>query len=335
MLYSQKIRHYAAEGEYAGRLADPDGIGEVGLAGQEAGRRLAVRFTLRVKDDSIADIRFQVFGCGFTIAACAAAARWSRGQRIERVQALTAGAISRLLGGLPDERSYCADLANEALQAAIVSAINGSAVESASLPEALDEAAPAPRCDDDALYCALLSTPSPPGVSSFDRHMFAGLLAAVRRQGLPSAALGLSEKELAQLLDGYFPGFERSALDVAPGAAFPAASTHQDMLTYLLAQVPEGRSGARRRTSVWLAKMLAARCAQPGHLWVAMGFSVRSDLTAAIRRHLSALAAANSKGMRWKRFLFKKVCEMNGAQLCKSPNCGDCSDYALCFSDED
>jgi len=51
-----------------------------------------------------------------------------------------------------------------------------------------------------------------------------------------------------------------------------------------------------------------------------------------IRRHLPTLAAANNKGMRWKRYLFKQVCEMNGGMMCKSPNCGDCSDYTLCFA---
>ncbi len=38
--------------------------------------------------------------------------------------------------------------------------------------------------------------------------------------------------------------------------------------------------------------------------------------------------------MRWKRFFFKTVCDLNGGLMCKSPNCGVCSDYALCFAPE-
>ena len=41
--------------------------------------------------------------------------------------------------------------------------------------------------------------------------------------------------------------------------------------------------------------------------------------------------AANHQGMRWKRYLFKELCNRKGGLLCKSPNCGVCSDYAFCF----
>jgi nitrogen fixation protein NifQ len=47
------------------------------------------------------------------------------------------------------------------------------------------------------------------------------------------------------------------------------------------------------------------------------------------------LAAANSQNMRWKRYLFKQVCELGGGMMCKSPNCGECSDYSICFPDPD
>ena len=45
-------------------------------------------------------------------------------------------------------------------------------------------------------------------------------------------------------------------------------------------------------------------------------------------------AEANNQNMRWKRFLYKQVCDRNGGMLCKSPTCGDCSDYAFCFAPE-
>jgi nitrogen fixation protein NifQ len=83
---------------------------------------------------------------------------------------------------------------------------------------------------------------------------------------------------------------------------------------------------------VWLAHILAARAALPGHLWIAMGLFERPQLTAAIRRYLPSLAVANHQNMRWKRYLYKQVCERNGVVICKAPNCGVCSDYALCFA---
>ena len=84
-----------------------------------------------------------------------------------------------------------------------------------------------------------------------------------------------------------------------------------------------------------LAQAIAARAAHPGHLWVAMGLYERPQLSEAIGRHLPLLLAANSQGMRWKRFLFRQLCEQSGGLMCKSPVCGDCSDYALCFAPGD
>ena len=102
----------------------------------------------------------------------------------------------------------------------------------------------------------------------------------------------------------------------------------------LLSHVPDDGHG-ESVVAFWLARCLAARAAHPGHLWVAMGLFERPQLTAAIRRHLPSLAAANNKGMRWKRYLFKEACTLGGGVLCKSPNCGICSDYALCFAPEE
>ena len=113
----------------------------------------------------------------------------------------------------------------------------------------------------------------------------------------------------------------------------PEAS--QDVIDILLEHVPSGSDQKNMLISVYLCHILASRAARPGHLWIAMGLFERPELTAAIRRHLPALAAANSQNMRWKRYLFKQVCDRNGGTMCKAPNCGVCSDYHLCFDSQD
>jgi nitrogen fixation protein NifQ len=105
-------------------------------------------------------------------------------------------------------------------------------------------------------------------------------------------------------------------------------------LRLLFDYLPNDIDGWTPAPSTWLARILAARAARPGHLWAAMGLFARPELTAAIHRHLPALAAANGKGMRWKRFLFKQLCEQEGGLMCKAPDCGVCSDYSLCFGVE-
>src|SRR5512139_4325464 len=112
--YSDTIRRWAIDARRAGTLAHADGVGEIGLQGGAAGRRLAVRFALRVQDDRVVTARFQVFGCGFTIAACAAAADLAEGRLLAEAVAITPASIDAALGGLPAERGYCADLAGAA-----------------------------------------------------------------------------------------------------------------------------------------------------------------------------------------------------------------------------
>jgi nitrogen fixation protein NifQ len=332
--YTDTIRKYAADDRYTGTLADADGTGEVGLGAEEAGRRLAVRFVLRVTDGAVTAIRFQVFGCGFTIAACTAAAELAEGRPLEEAAAITAAEIDALLQGLPQERSYCAELAVEALKAALESARGGSAVLSAHLEAG--EGDHLPRiAPDDHVYRALIDTPAPPGVSEDDRRLFASLLAITSREtDDPAGALGLSGADLADLRAAYFPAAAPSSPTARDAEGLPAA-TNGDVLKLLLAHVPKDQKGIPSPPARWLAQCLAARAARPGHLWIAMGLSERPQLTAAIARHLPTLAAANDKGMRWKRYLFREICNHSGGLLCKSPSCGVCSDYALCFAPEE
>lgn len=330
--YTDTIRRYAIDNRYVGTLADADGTGEVGLGAEEAGKRLAVRFTIRITGGMAEAVRFQVFGCGFTIAACAAAADLAEGRALEEILDLTAVDIDAALNGLPPERDYCAELAVEALHAAVTSARGDArAVQTAVNPLA-DHG---PRLSaEDPLYHVLMAAAPPAAIPQEDRRLFACLLAvAAGEPHETAAALGLTPEDLDAVLEHYFPGVEPAELaPLSTPAAGPPPEPNGEVLEILLSHVPKDDGGGQPRAARWLAQIIAARAAHPGHLWVAMGLFERPELTAAIRRHLPSLAVANSKGMRWKRYLFKQVCDLHGARLCKSPNCGVCSDYALCFA---
>ncbi len=331
--YTETIRRWATDNRRVGLLSDADGIGEVGLEAGEAGRRLAVRFTLKVEQDRVSDIRYQVFGCGYSMAACAVAADLSAGAPLDSVRTIDTHRLEGVLEGLPDDRGYCAVLAVEALQAAVESTGTGRTVE-AKGPDTSDHGPLVTAADP--VYAALIDSPNPGGAADEDRHLFACLLAVAAREGSDTAtALGLQPSDLDTLLDTFFPGLDRSRLDRSSHeTATPMTQSNDDVLSLLLSHVPPDACSDDRRTAVWLAHILAARAARPGHLWVAMGLHERPQLTAAIRRHLPSLAAANHLNMRWKRYLYKQVCDMHGGTLCKAPNCGVCSDYALCFEEE-
>ena len=331
--YTENIRRWAADDRRAGVLPDADGIGEVGLGAEDAGRKLAVRFALRVRAGRAETVRYQVFGCGFTIAACAAAAELAEGSPLAEINAITSSAIDAVLAGLPEERGYCAELAAAALQAAAKSVGNSChPVHTDVHPDS--EGNHHPRITTaDPLYRLLIDSPAPGDVLPEDRHLFACLLAVVAEEPCDNAtALGLNRDELVDLVQRYFPAVCLEHLPKISGVVCPQANP--DITDLLLAHLPHDADGWSPTPSLWLARILATRAACPGHLWRAMGLFGRSELTKAIGRHLPALAAANAKGMRWKRFLFKQLCERNGGAMCKTPDCGTCSDYALCFAGE-
>jgi nitrogen fixation protein NifQ len=331
--YTETIRRWAIDTRRAGILPNADGTGEVGLDSEEVGRRLAVRFTLKVEGERVTDIRYQVFGCGFSMAACALAAELSVGTALEEIKAIDAKRLDTVLNGLPAERDYCAELAVKALHAAVLSARSGRQPVQASAPQGPNHVALVTA--EDPVYAALLNTPQPDRSTDEDRHLYACLLAVAAREPYgPAAALGLKEMDLAAILAENFPGAQRSLLEqqATRSQLVPPASNH-DVLSILMSHVPDGPDDRDRQNAVRLAHILAARAAHPGHLWVAMGLFERPQLSAAISRHLPTLAAANKQNMRWKRYLYKQACDRNGGTLCKAPNCGVCSDYALCFVD--
>ncbi len=335
--YTDTILKYAADDTYTGSIDNPDGMGEVGLNAEEAGKRLAVRFTLAVSNEIVDTLRFQVFGCGFTIAACAAAAELAEGRPLNEALAIDPAAVNAALEGLPDERSYCADLAIEALHAAVKSARNGTSVQ-AAVHNVTREEEHCPRVNaENPVYSALIASPLPEGMAEEDRHLFACLIAvAAQDPHERHEALGLSKDDFQSLLATCFPGIGMAFLEARSAPATePAPEINDEVLEILLSHVPDDARNPPDSSALWLARILAARAAHPGHLWTAMGLFARPELTASIRRILPSLAEANNQGMRWKRYLFKQVCDLHDAMLCKSPNCGVCSDYALCFAPED
>jgi nitrogen fixation protein NifQ len=334
--YTETILRYATDNRYSGELPDADGIGEVGLGAGEAGRRIGVRFALRVRENRLADVRFQVFGCGFSVAACAAAAELAVGHSLDEVLAIDANRVVAALEGLPEDRGYCAELAVKALHAAVTSARGEAPTVQTNVPIPEDDHEPRVGAED-PLYRALMDGPAPPGARQEDRQLFACLLTVAAREPFDTAeALGLNATDLAALLRTWFPGSDPALLTryATPGTT-PPPEANPDVRRIILSHIPRDAAGSPVASARWLAHILTARAAHPGHLWVAMGLFERPQLSAAIRRHLPSLAEANHRNMRWKRFLFKQVCDLNGGILCKSPNCGDCCDYALCFPDSE
>ena len=78
-----------------------------------------------------------------------------------------------------------------------------------------------------------------------------------------------------------------------------------------------------------------AECSMgPNHLWQDLGLSDRAELNTLMQQHFPALKARNSQNMRWKKFLYREICERAQVLICRSPHCESCEEVAVCFAPE-
>lgn len=85
----------------------------------------------------------------------------------------------------------------------------------------------------------------------------------------------------------------------------------------------------------WIIGIIVAGCLGNDHLWQDLGLWSRSQLSAMLQYNFPELAAKNDKDMKWKKFLYKQLCEAEGLYLCRVPSCELCTDYLKCYGSEE
>lgn len=151
------------------------------------------------------------------------------------------------------------------------------------------------------------------------------------------AGLGLGVEEFGALLDGYFPGARRVYLTAGMRAALakaqgsrPRLDEFEDLVVLLLEHRVDDSPETR-----WLAHAIAVACFGEDHLWQDLGLPNREALSDLLARRFPSLFVRNTKGMRWKKFFYKELCDRGGAFVCRSPSCAECSEYLHCFGPEE
>ncbi|MDO8828059.1 nitrogen fixation protein NifQ [Methylophaga sp.] len=102
-----------------------------------------------------------------------------------------------------------------------------------------------------------------------------------------------------------------------------------------LIQLLQAYSRTRDQENDWIISIIVIACMGLDHLWEDLGLWQRSELSALISYNFPQLAESNSKNMKWKKFIYKKLCDAEGIYLCRAPSCEVCTDYAKCFGPED
>ncbi|WP_051335564.1 nitrogen fixation protein NifQ [Methylocapsa acidiphila] len=166
---------------------------------------------------------------------------------------------------------------------------------------------------------------------SFDRHVLGRvfLLSASEadRLGDPvSDRLGLETDELQALAD--YLGVVGLSADAASRNAAP--EDEETMVRTLLRQ----NCSKANPIGSWLSGIIARRSLESNHLWEDLGLAKRTDLSTLLLRHFPGLAEKNTRNMRWKKFLYRALCEAEGFSMCPSPTCDACAEFHICFSDE-
>jgi NifU-like protein involved in Fe-S cluster formation len=103
-------------------------VGEThrGVAGEPGcGPWLAISF--RVAAGVVAEARFETYGCPTAVACGEIVCRVSEGRSLARLRSLTAEDVALLVGGVPEGKEQCPELAAEAL--ARIRGRNGAAPE--------------------------------------------------------------------------------------------------------------------------------------------------------------------------------------------------------------
>lgn len=176
-------------------------------------------------------------------------------------------------------------------------------------------------------FAALLLSPCDPVTRSDpNRALFASLLTGQSLGlGCLPATLGLSQPDFVELLAHYFPNAEFIP-NQREGESIPEWDDLNNLLLNLRAH--------ERNSETWVAAILATACAGRDHLWQDLGLANRDELSRLMWVNFPQLAATNTGDMKWKKFLYKQLCEREGIYVCPAPSCGVCADHAKCFAPE-
>jgi nitrogen fixation NifU-like protein len=113
--YSKKVMDHFMNPRNVGTIENPDGYGKVGnpVCGD------LMEMYLKVKDDTIEDIKFKTFGCGSAIATSSMVTELAKGKHVDEAIKITRKDVADELEGLPPQKMHCSNLAADALHEAI------------------------------------------------------------------------------------------------------------------------------------------------------------------------------------------------------------------------
>jgi len=149
-------------------------------------------------------------------------------------------------------------------------------------------------------------------------------------QGVLPDTLGLEAEQFNTLITHFFSGC--AIPEQAPSGSkldFSRMLEKQDLVNLLKLYAKPNSPEID-----WIIGIIVAGCLGSDHLWQDLGLWSRPQLSAMLHHNFPELAVRNNKDMKWKKFLYKQLCEAEGLYLCRAPSCEVCIDYPKCFGPE-
>jgi nitrogen fixation protein NifU and related proteins len=114
-VYSEQVRAHYANPRNVGSISDPSGKSMVksALDGD------TVLVTLRIQDNIVQEVRFKCMGCAVAIACSSIATEMVLGKPVEEAYGITEATVAEALGGIPEYKMRCSNLAPAAIRNAI------------------------------------------------------------------------------------------------------------------------------------------------------------------------------------------------------------------------
>lgn len=114
-MYTSVVMDHFRNPRNVGIIENADGVGKVGspVCGD------LMEYYITVEDGRITDIKFRTFGCGAAVASASMGTEIALGMTLEEALELTDQQVVRALGGLPEAKTHCSNLAATTLHMAI------------------------------------------------------------------------------------------------------------------------------------------------------------------------------------------------------------------------
>lgn len=120
MKYSKKVIDHFTKPHNQGVIKNADGIGTVGNPKCGDVMRMYIKVAKDKKGaEIIKDVKFETLGCGAAISTSSIATDLAKGKTLDEVMELTNKQVADELGGLPNSKMHCSNLAADALHKAI------------------------------------------------------------------------------------------------------------------------------------------------------------------------------------------------------------------------